>query len=82
MMTIILHLADDVVCQLREKAVESGLTLERYLKQVAQQKLQESNHSRDSVSQLTGEEFDRLLDELASGALVRQLPPDFFRRDA
>lgn len=84
-MTVTLTLAPDTERRLRERAAESGLTLEAYLQRIVERE----TSGTDGAATASGprqppslEEFDRLLDELSEGLpALPLLPADFSRAD-
>ena len=80
-MTVTLTLSSDVVRLFEEKAVRSGTTLEIYLTQLAEKDIQEGNGFPSSRPELSSDDFDHLLDELAAGTALPRLPADFSRAD-
>lgn len=77
MSAIILHLPPDTESALRAKAARAGLTVEGYLRQLAERDAGAAGPGGD----LSAAEFDRLLDELAAGPPSPLLPADFSRAD-
>jgi hypothetical protein len=78
MSTITLHLPADTERALREKAARTGLTVETYLQQVAER---EAAGPADRSNDLSADEFERALDDLAAGPPLPSLPADFSRAD-
>ena len=82
MASVVLHLASDTEQKLREKATQSGQTLEAYLEQLAEHNAQgNSGTAAASYPPLSDEEFDHLLDQLCAGPALPHLPADFSRKD-
>jgi hypothetical protein len=84
MTSIVLHLPLDTERKLREKAMQTGQTLEAYLEQLAQHDAENTNDTGTGLAfppPLSDEEFDRLLDQLSEGAPLPHLPADFSRSD-
>jgi hypothetical protein len=83
-MTVTLQLASDTERRLRERAAETGQTLEAYLQQLIEREADRPSEAGtlDQQSPLSDEEFDRLLDELSEGLPpLPPLPADFSRAD-
>ena len=85
MTRIVLNLPPETERKLREKAAQTGQTLEAYLEQVAEHDVQGKGGGAPAVSSrhppLSDEEFDRLLDALSEGPPLPHLPADFSRAD-
>jgi hypothetical protein len=92
MNTITVQLAPDTEQKLRQRAEQSGQTLEAYLEQLAERAVgngttevtgadsqQEPRYISDPKP--TGSEVERLLRELAAGSPLPVLPADFSRAD-
>jgi hypothetical protein len=91
MSMITLELPAETEKKLRERASQSGLTVEGYLQLLAERATEGT--SSDSQGRLepmprfvseprpTDAEFQRLLNELASPSTGHVLPPDFSRAD-
>jgi hypothetical protein len=80
MTTVTLRLDAKTEHELRERAVRSGQTLESYLERLIKDKVRVA----DAVpcgADISDEEFDRLLDDLAAGVGVPHQPNDFSRAD-
>jgi hypothetical protein len=83
-MTITLNLSPEAERCLREKAAQSGQTLEDYLQQLVERDTQSANGSTetDSADQVSPTDFDRRLDELSHGLRsIPTLPVDWSRAD-
>lgn len=78
-MRVILNLSAEVSSQLEEKAARSGKTLSAYLEQLAENEARGVN--RSLAPDLSPEDFERLLDDLASGPALPHLPDNFSRAD-
>jgi hypothetical protein len=78
MANIVVQLPGDTERTLREKAARSGLTVETYLRQLAER---DAAQAPGHPAQMSADEFDRLLDELAAGPGLPRLPSDFARSD-
>jgi hypothetical protein len=78
MSAIKLHLLPDTEDALRAKAAQAGLTVEAYLRQLAERDAAEAPGSADELS---AAEFERLLDDLAGRSPLPPLPADFCRAD-
>ncbi|MGH7140056.1 MAG: hypothetical protein ACREHD_30315, partial [Pirellulales bacterium] len=63
------------------KATRSGKTLEAYLGALAEQDAQNSAPLTAMATEISLDEFDRLLDELSDGPPLPRLPDDFLRAD-
>jgi hypothetical protein len=80
-MTVTVTLSADVARLVEEKAARSGRTLADYLVLLAEREAHGANGIPTLPPPLSAEEFDRLLDELATGAPLPQLRADFSRAD-
>lgn len=80
-MTVTLTLPPDVARLLEEKATRNGKTLEDYLAALAEQDAQSSRPLMPMPTDISLDEFDRLLDELSDGPPLPRLPDDFSRAD-
>jgi hypothetical protein len=80
-MTVTLTLPSDVVRLLEEKAVRSGRTLEAYLTQLAEKDIRASIDFSSWEPEISSDDYDRLLDELAVGPPLPRLPAEFSRAD-
>ena len=78
MSAITLHLPPDTESALRANAARAGLTVEAYLRRLAER---DAAGATDPTGNLSAAEFDRLLDELAAGPRLPSLPADFSRAD-
>ena len=76
MSAITLHLPPATEDTLRAKASRSGLSVEAYLRQLAERDAAVVSVPADEPSVA---EFERLLDELAAGPPLPSLPADFSR---
>jgi hypothetical protein len=81
MTSVTLHLDCETERRLREQANLAGQTLEVYLAQLAEHAARQTNGTTASTGSLGDEEFDRLLDELATGPTLPHLPGDFSRAE-
>jgi hypothetical protein len=79
-MTVTLTLTADVARLLEEKARSSGRSLEDYLAQLAENDAQLGWGTAPHL-QPSFQEYDNLLDELATGPPLPRLPLDFSRAD-
>jgi predicted DNA-binding protein len=83
-MTVTLKLSPDAEKCLREKATQSGQTLEDYLRQLVERDIQAATGTTetDSTDQVSPAEFERRLDELSEGLTsIPTLPADWSRAD-
>ncbi|HET6884264.1 MAG TPA: hypothetical protein VFI31_29195 [Pirellulales bacterium] len=80
-MTVTLTLPSDVARLLEAKASRSGKTLETYLASLAEQDVQSSSPLTAMPTDISLDEFDRLLDELSDGPPLPRPPEDFSRAD-
>jgi hypothetical protein len=69
------------VAKLLGQAKLQGLSLEAYLRRLAEQKAEGNGETPATAQPLTDEEFERSLDELARGSTLPPLPADFSRAD-
>jgi hypothetical protein len=84
MSNLTIHLPAEIERRLREKATAFGKSLESYVQELAQIDAQGTNGSPllSGDKELSLDEFDRLLDELAVGLPpLPPLPVDFSRAD-
>jgi hypothetical protein len=83
-MAITLNLPPETEKYLREKAAQSGLTLEDYLCALAERDTQSANGSTKPTTdeRVSPEEFDRRLDAVSEGLpALPALPADWSRAD-
>ena len=80
-MTVTLNLLPEVAQILQAKAICNGKTLESYLAGLAEQDAQRNFHGTAMPTDISLEEFDRLLDDLSDGPPLPRLPDDFSRAD-
>lgn len=83
-MTVTLNLTPESERYLREKAAQSGQTVEDYLQRLVERDTQAANGSTgtNSAGQTSPAEFDRRLDELSEGVPSHPpLPVDWSRAD-
>lgn len=80
-MTVTVTLSLDVAGLLEAKARRNGTTLAEYLAALAQQDAQSKVLSQAMPTEISPEEFDRLLDDLSDGPSLPRLPADFSRAD-
>ena len=80
-MTVTLTLLPEVAQLLQAKAIRNGKTLESYLAELAEQDAQSSCQVMAMPTEISLEEFDRLLDDLSDGPPLPHLPDDFSRAD-
>ena len=78
MSAITLHLPPDTEDSLRAKAASAGLTVETYLRQLAEP---DAAGVAGPAAEPSAAEFHQLLDELAAGPSLPSLPVDFSRAD-
>jgi hypothetical protein len=80
-MTVTLTLLPEVAQVLQAKAIRNGKTLESYLTELAEQDAQRTSPLMVGATEISLEEFDRLVDELSDGPTLPRLPDDFSRAD-
>jgi hypothetical protein len=89
-MTLTVHLPDDLERRLRERASRDGRAVEEYVVglierdaggPVSARAVEASGFHTAQAPAVTDGEFERLLDELASGHGLPRLPADFSRAD-
>jgi hypothetical protein len=83
MSAVTLHFTPDAESKLRQRAGRVGLTLERYIEQLADDLDGSAEVLPKYLSdpQTTSEEFGRLLRDIATGPPLSVLPADFSRAD-
>jgi hypothetical protein len=83
MTRVTLHFRPGIEQRLREKARRSGQTLEAYLERLVEREAEADVDAtpEDQAEHLSAAEFERLLDELSTGARLAHLPDDFTRAD-
>ncbi|HEX7448663.1 MAG TPA: hypothetical protein VF306_14020 [Pirellulales bacterium] len=80
-MTVTLTLPPELAALLAEKALLSGTTLKAYVESIVERDARGRAAEDLLHGDLPIDEFDRLLDELASGPALPRLPLDFSRAD-
>ena len=89
-MTLTVHLPDDLESRLRERASRDGRLVEEYVLNLIERDAAEPGDKAgfdvlrslpDQAPALSDDEFECLLDELASGPSLPHLPADFSRAD-
>jgi hypothetical protein len=80
-MIVAVNLSSEVARWLEDKAAQHGLTIAAYLQQLAENDVSGSVGSALLPPDLSLEEFDRHLDELAAGPKLPHLPDGFSRAD-
>ena len=82
MSAITLQLPDETERRLRDRAEQAGQTIESLVQELVVDAVEAPQQPRFiSEPNLTDEEFQRLLDDIASGPRGVPLPPDFSRED-
>jgi hypothetical protein len=80
-MIVTVNLSSEVARGLEDKAARSGMTIATYLQQLAENDISGSVGAPLLAPELSLEEFDRLLNELAAGPQLPRLPDGFSRAD-
>ena len=80
-MIVTVDLPPEIALRLAEKAAGAGKTIEAYLEGLAEDEVHGRNGHEDWSSELSVADFEHLLDELAAGPTLPQLPDDFSRAD-
>ncbi len=79
-MTLTLNLSPEVVRKLAEKAAAQGQTVEAFVTEMVGMDARGTNGATP-LTEISDDEFEKLLDELSAGPALPVLPADFSRAD-